>query len=105
MFIRRKIKKLLYKKITRKNNLILFGDFDMTLGNKIKSTGNKDFYKSQDELMSFITELDLEEIWRRQNPYSHLYTNIHGRSNTYSCIDRAYASTYLRLGVKINHFK
>ena len=43
----RKIKKLLYKKITHKNNLILLGHFNMTLGNKDRSTGNKGFCVSQ----------------------------------------------------------
>ena len=42
MFIR-KIKKLLYKKITRENNLILLGDFNMTLDNKDRSAGGKGF--------------------------------------------------------------
>ena len=49
MFIK-KIKKLLHKKIIRKNNLILLGDFNMTLGNKDRSTGNKAFCESQEEL-------------------------------------------------------
>ena len=60
----RKIEKLLYKKIIRKNNLILLGDFSMTLGNKDRSTGSKGFCESQEELMSFITEFDLEDLWR-----------------------------------------
>ena len=42
MFIR-KIKKLLYKKITRENNLILLGDFNMTLDNEDRSAGGKGF--------------------------------------------------------------
>ena len=60
----RKIEKLLYKKIIRKNNLMLLGDFSMTLGNKDRSTGSKGFCESQEELMSFITEFDLEDLWR-----------------------------------------
>ena len=60
MFIR-KIKKLLYKKITRKNNLMLLGDFNMTLSNKDRSTGIKGFCESQEELMSLITDFDLED--------------------------------------------
>ena len=63
MFIR-KIKKLLYKRITRKNNLILLGDFDMTLGNKDRSTSSKGFCELQEELMSLIAEFDLEDLWR-----------------------------------------
>ena len=62
----RKINKLLYKKIIRKNNLILLGDFNMTLGNKDRNTGSKGFYESQEELMSLITEFDLEDLRRRQ---------------------------------------
>ena len=63
MFIR-KIKKLLYKRITRKNNLILLGDFDMTLGNKDRNTSSKGFCESQEELMSLIAEFDPEDLWR-----------------------------------------
>ena len=36
----------------------------MTLGNKDRSTGSKGFCESQEELMSFITEFDLEDLWR-----------------------------------------
>ena len=64
----RKIKKLLYKKFTRKNNLILLGDFNVTLGSKDRSTGNKSFCESQEEPLSLIMEFDLEDLWRRQNP-------------------------------------
>ena len=70
----RKIEKLLYKKIIRKNNLILLGDFSMTLGNKDRSTGSKGFCESQEELVSFITEFDLEDLWRPQNPIGRLYS-------------------------------
>ena len=45
MFVR-KNKKLLYEKITIKNNLVVFGDFNIALGNKARSTGNKDFCES-----------------------------------------------------------
>ena len=75
----------------------------MTLGNRDRSTGNKDFCESQEELTSLITEFDLEDLWRRQNPNGCLHKDFHGRSNTYSCIDRAYTSTDLRVGVKMDH--
>ena len=87
MFIR-KIKILLYKKITQKNNLMLLGDFIMTLGNKNRSTGSKGFCESQEELMILITEFDLEDLWRYHNP---------------SRIDRTYTSTNVRVGVKTDH--
>ena len=102
MFIR-KIKKLWYKRLTPKNNLILLGDFNMTLGNKDRSTGNKGFCESQEELMSLITEFDLEGLFRCRNPNGCLYTHFHGRSNTYSCTDRVCTSTNLRVDVKIDH--
>ena len=102
MYIR-KIKKLLYKKVTRKNNLILLSDCNMTLGNKDRSTGSKGFCESQEELMSLITEFDLEDLWRRQNPNGRLRMHFHGRSNTYSGIDRTHTSTNLRMGVKIDN--
>ena len=60
----RKMKKSLYKKINRKNNLIFLGHLNMTLGNKDRSTGSKGFCESQEELMSLITEFDLDDLWR-----------------------------------------
>ena len=75
------------------------GDCNLTLGNKC-STG---FCESQEELISLITEFELEDLWRRQNANGHLYTHFHGRSNTYSPIDRAYTSTNLIVGFKIDH--
>ena len=53
--------------------------------------------------MSLIPEFDLEDLWRRKNLNDYLYTHFHDRSNTYSRIDRAYTSTNLRVGVKIDH--
>ena len=102
MFIR-KIKKFLYEMISQKNNLILLGDFNRTLGNKYRSTVNKGFCESQEDLKSLITEFDLEELWICQNSKGHLYTHIHSRSNTSSGIDRAYTSTNLRVSVKMGH--
>ena len=75
----------------------------MTLGNKDRSTGSKNFCESQEEPMSRITKFDLEDLWRCQNPNGRLYTHFHGRSNTYCRIDSAYTSTNLRVGVKIDH--
>ena len=102
MFIR-KIKKILYKKITRKNKLIFLGDFNMALGNKDRSTDSKGFCESQKKLMSLIAEFDVEALWRRHNRNDRLHTYFHGRSNPFSCIDRAYKRTNLRVGVKIDH--
>ena len=51
MFLRN-TKKFLYKKIDRKN---------------------KGFCKSQKELMSLVTEFDLEDFWRRQKPQTAVY--------------------------------
>ena len=102
MFIR-KIKKLFYKKVTQKNNLILLGDYNATLENKDRSTGDKSFCESQKELISLIMEFDLEDLSRCQNPNGSLYTQFHDRSNTYSGIDTAYTSTKFRVGVKIDH--
>ena len=102
MFIR-KIKKILYKKITRKNNLIFLGDFNMTLGNKDRKTDSKGFCESQKKLVSPIAEFDLEDLWRRHSPNGHLYTHFHGRSNPFSRIDRACKRTNLRVGVTIHH--
>ena len=99
MFIR-KNKKLLYKKFTQKNNLILLGDFNMTLGNKDRSTGSKAFSESQKELMSLITEFDL---WRRKIQMSAYIRTFMAEVILSSRIVRAYTSTNLRVGVKIDH--
>ena len=64
----RKIKKSLYKKINRKNNLISLGHLNMTLDSNDRSTGSKGFCESQEQLMSLITESDLEDPWRPQHP-------------------------------------
>ena len=53
--------------------------------------------------MSLITEFDLEDLWRLQNPNGRLYTHFHGRSNIYLRIDRAYTSANLGVGVKTDH--
>ena len=66
------------KKITWKYNLIFLGDFNVKLGNRDRSAGNKDFRKSQGELLNLITEFDLEDLWRRQNPNGHFYMHFHG---------------------------
>ena len=87
----------------QKNNIILWGDFNITLGNKDRSTTNKSFCESGEERMSLITEFDLEGLLRSQNPNRFLYTHFHGKGNTYSRINRAYTSTNLRVGVKIDH--
>ena len=101
--LKRCIKRLLYKKITCKNNLILLDSFNMTLVNKDRKTCNKNFCKSQKELMSLITKFDQEDLWRRQNPNTHWYMHFHGRSNTCFRTDRVYRRTNLRVGVKIDH--
>ena len=75
---------------------MLLGDFNMTLSNKHRSTGSKGFCESQEELMSVITNFDLEDYWKCQNPNSRLYTRFH--FNTYSRIDRGYRKTILRMG-------
>ena len=75
----------------------------MTLGNKDKSTGKKDCCELQKELMSLITESDLEDLWKHQNPNGRLCTHLHGRTNTYFHIDRPNTSTNLRVRVKIDH--
>ena len=75
----------------------------MTLANKDRSTSNKGFCESQEELMSLITEFDLEDLWRRQNQNGRLYMHFHGRNNAYARIDRVYTNTNLRVSVKIDH--
>ena len=77
MFVR-KIKKLCYKNITHKSNQIRSSEFNMTLGYDNRSTGNKCFCKSEEELMCPITGFHLEDLWRVQNPYTCLYMHSHG---------------------------
>ena len=61
MFIK-KIKNLLHKKIPRKTNLILIGNFNWTIGNKDKSTSEKQTCNSQEEIQGLMHELDLEDL-------------------------------------------
>ena len=75
----------------------------MILGNKDRSTVNKGFCESQEELMGLIMKFHLEDLSRHQIPNDRLHTHFHGRSNTYSRIDRSYTSTNLRVGAKIDH--
>ena len=86
----RKDKQIFVKKLRNycikrllENNLILSGYFNMTLGNKDRSTSNKEICESQNKFMSFIMEFDPEDFWKRQNPNGRLYTHFHSRSKTY----------------------
>ena len=74
----------------------------MTQANKNRSTGGKRFYKFPEDFTSLITEFDIEDLWRRQNQNGRLYTHFHDRSDTYSCINRAWTGTNLRVGVTVN---
>ena len=61
MFIK-KIRNLLHKKIPRKTNLILIGNFNWTIGNKDKSTSEKQTCNSQEEMQGLMYEFDLEDL-------------------------------------------
>ena len=97
----REINNLLDKYINRQDNLILLGDFNTTLGPLDRSSGEIGGGKS--ELENLIQKFDLEDSWRLQNPNERLYTHYHGRTNTYSRIDRAYTNTKLRTNIQIKH--
>ena len=53
------------------------------------------------ELENLIQKFDLEDSWRLQNPKERLYTHYHGRTHTYSHIDRAFTNTKFRTNLKI----
>ena len=97
------LKKNLRKFLNKSDNLILLGDFNITLGDldRMNSTNNK--CCSQDELKDLLIEFDLEDKWRLQNPRERLYTHYHGATNSYSRLDRAYTSTTLNAEIKISH--
>ena len=50
-----------------------------------------------------IQKSDLEDHCRLQNPKEKLYTHYHGRTDTFSCTDRAYTNTKLRVNIKIRY--
>ena len=68
-----KIKKLLYKKITQKINVILLRDFNITLDNKDRSTGNKDFCKSREKRRSLIMEMTFGDAKTRTAAYIRIF--------------------------------
>ena len=75
----------------------------MTLDKKGGSTDSKCLYESQEELMCLITEFDLEDLWRHQNPSGrYIHNSTAGVILTLILIG-TYTSTNLRVGVKINH--
>lgn len=44
----------------------------MILDNKDRSTGNKGSCEPQEEIMSLIKEIYMEDLWRCPNPNGHL---------------------------------
>ena len=85
----------------REDNIILLGDFNTTLTPLDRSSGEIGEGKSELEIL--IQKFDLEDIWRFKNPNERLYTHYHGRTNTYSRIDRAYTTTKIRMNINIKH--
>ena len=85
----------------KEDNIILLGDFNTTLTPLDRSSGELGQGKS--ELENLIQKFNLEDNWRLQNPKEKLYTHYHGRTNTYSRIDRAYTNTKIRANIKIKH--
>ena len=97
----RMVNKLLDTHTNRADNIILLGDFNTTLTRIDRSSG--ELGEGKTELEHLIQKFDLEDSWRLQNPKEELYTHYHGRTNTYSRIDRAYTKTQLRTNIKMNH--
>ena len=85
----------------RKDNIILIGDFNTTLTPLDRSSG--EIGEGKSELETLIQKFDLEDNWRLKNPNEELYTHYHGRTNTYSRIDRAYTNTKLRINIRLKH--
>ena len=90
----RTLRKQIRLHTTRKDNVILLGDFNNTL---------KDIHRSTNNLGEKEAKSDLEDHWRLQNPNEKLSTHYHGRKNTYARIDRAYTNTKLRTNIKTGH--
>ena len=99
----RTLRKQIRSHTTRKDNVILLGDFNNTLKDIHRSTNNLGEKEAKSELLNLIQQLDLEDHWRLQNPNEKLYTHYHGRKNTYARIDRAYTNTKLRTNIKTGH--
>ena len=90
--ILRTLRKQIRSHTTRKDNVILLGDFNNTLKDINRSTNNLGEKEAKSELLNLIQQLDLEDHWRLQNPNEKLYVHYHGRKNTYARIDRAYTN-------------
>ena len=98
-----RIRRLIRKYMPHGSNLILLGDFNTTL-NKLDRTSGENFDTDvQKELQGILSEFDLEDHWRLQNPKERVYTHYHGRTDTYARLDRAYTTTKIRTDIHITH--
>ncbi len=69
------------EKLDRSNNLIIGGDFNSTLNSQYdrKKQTNK---LNEPIVNKLISNLDLEDIWRRRNPTKRIYTFVGGTSHS-----------------------
>ena len=72
------------------------GDFNYVLNNKLDKS-HPAIYRDQSRisLKHLITELNLEDAWRSQNPDEQVFTH-HARPGSASRIDRIYTPRILR---------
>ena len=94
--------KILKKYIKNKDNILLVGDFNVTLEKIDRSRDDNFKCSSQKELQNILTEFDLTDVWRTENPQKELYTYSHN-SGLNTRIDRAYTTTALTPNINIKH--
>jgi len=91
---------------SRGDDIIIGGDFNVTLGDRDRSPFHtrQFFCHSQQALRDLQMNLDLEDLWRTQNPYALEFTFFHQGHGSRTRIDRALTSTLIRPNTKVCHF-
>ena len=97
-----KINTLLNSYTKNDENIILLGDFNITINRKDRQTSTQNC-NSKNELLKLITDQDLEDQWRLEHHDKEIYTHYHAASKTQARLDRAYTSVHIRQNISITH--
>ena len=92
------------KNVGNENKMIL-GDFNCTMDKTERDGRNKTLYKCHFNyaLSKLIMDNGLEDLWRRENPDSSVFTHYSRSSGTRSTIGRVYTDIKMASNTKINH--
>ena len=82
---------------TDKHNLILIGDFNVTLDDKDIVGISKDYQAGRNQLKNIVSTLDLIDGYRKINPDKFDHTHRHRSMNRLTRIDRIYIPTHIKI--------